>query len=206
MSWAIVMGSCPLSQIRTSSLAAALVAAFAVPSWAAEPAVPEGGTVAKDATALRTYAPTTNPGGTAFDVADRAAIENLIHAYAFAYDNGEADAWFSLFTPDVVFVAGEPGSEPVAFSGDGFTKFWRDRMKTFGSSGDQRRHLMSNILFLEQTVDTAHVSVGGLLTNVKDGKDFSAVSSLNYEGWLVKGPDGWKIQRWHDFPDAAFGE
>lgn len=191
---------------RTCGLAAIVVAILAAPSSAAEPAIPEGGTVAKDAAALRTYAPATNPGSTGFDVVDRAAIENLIHAYAFAYDNGEADAWFSLFTADVVFVAGEPGSEPIAFSGDGFTKFWTDRMKTFGTSGDQRRHLMSNILFLEQTADTAHVSVGGLLTNARDGKDFAAVSSLNYEGWLVKDKDGWKIQRWHDFPDAAFGE
>ena len=34
---------------------------------------------------------------------------------------------------------------------------------------------------------------------------FEAVSSLNYEGWLVKGADGWKIQRWHDFPDVDVG-
>jgi hypothetical protein len=61
---------------------------------------------------------------------------------------------------------------------------------------------MSNILFLAQTADTAHVSVVGLLTNSKGGKVFTAVSSLNYEGWLVKGADGWKIQRWRDFPDS----
>ena len=79
-------------------------------------------------------------------------------------------------------------------------------MKAFSSSGNLRRHLMSNILFLDQTADTAHVSVVGLLTNTKNGQSFSDVTSLNYEGWLVKGKDGWKIQRWHDFPDAAFGE
>lgn len=71
---------------------------------------------------------------------------------------------------------------------------------------EQRRHLMANILFLDQTADTAHVSVGGLLTNTTGGRSFSAVSSLNYEGWLAKGPDGWKIKRWHDFPDAAFSQ
>jgi len=62
---------------------------------------------------------------------------------------------------------------------------------------------MSNILFPDQTAEAAHVSVVGLLTNAKDGKTFGAVSSLNHEGWLVKDADGWKIQRWHDFPDSV---
>lgn len=172
---------------------------------AAGPALPEGATIATDAKSLTTYAPDSNPGRTDFNVADRAAIANLIHAYAFAYDNAEAATWFSLFTDDAVFVAGQPGQEPVAFTGDGFHTFWTDRLKTFTTSGDLRRHLMSNILFLEETEDSAHVSVGGLLTNAKDGKVFDAVTSLNYEGWLVKGDDGWKIRRWHDFPDVDVG-
>ncbi|MEW5421228.1 nuclear transport factor 2 family protein [Amorphus sp. 3PC139-8] len=168
--------------------------------------VPDGGTSASDIMALRSYAPTVNPGSTDFDVADRMAIVNLISAYAFAYDNTEAEAWLDLFTPDAVFVAGVPGQTPVSFSGDNFRTFWTKRMAAFRSSGNLRRHLMPNILFLDQTADTAHISVVGLLTNAADGKTFSAVSSLNYEGWLVKGPNGWKIQRWHDFPDAAFQE
>ena len=172
----------------------------------AQAAVPEGASLANDVTALRTYAPKSNPGATDFDVTDRAAIANLLAAYSFAYDNYEAEAWLSLFTSDVVFVAGEPGDPTLSFSGDGFRSFWTERMKEFRTSGEQRRHLMANILFLEQTADTAHVSVGGLLTNAKDGKTFSAVSSLNYEGWLVKGADGWKIKRWHDFPDTAFSQ
>ena len=186
------------------ALAAQLLAFFAGSVMAAPP-LPEGAS-ASDAKALLSYAPDSNPGGTDFDAADRAAIENLIYAYSFAYDNGEADAWFSLFTPDAVFVAGVPGEGAVAFTGEGFRGFWRERMKEFATSGNMRRHLMSNILFLDQTADTAHVSVVGLLTNAKDGKTFSAVSSLNYEGWLAKGPQGWKIKRWHDFPDSVVPE
>jgi hypothetical protein len=77
-----------------------------------QPAVPNGASLAKDVTALRTYAPGGNPGATDFDVTDRAAISNLIASYSFAYDNGEADAWLSLFTSDAKFVAGVPG-EPT---------------------------------------------------------------------------------------------
>ncbi len=177
------------------AVTAQLVASCAVPAFAQTP-LPAGATYSEDAKPLKSYAPANNPGNTAFDVTDRAAIANLI------YDNFETEAWFSLFTDNVTFVAGTPGQKAVAFQGDGFRKFWRERMDAFRTSGNQRRHLMSNILFLDQTADTAHVSVVGLLTNSADGKVFSAVSSLNYEGWLVKGADGWKIQRWRDFPDS----
>lgn len=185
---------------------AALIAYFAAALTGAafaETAAPAGGTLAEDVKALRSYAPPTNPGQTNFNATDRAAIPNQIYAYAFAYDNGDADAWFGLFTPDAVFVAGIPGETPVAFTGAGFRSFWTERLNAFRSSGNVRRHLMSNILFLDQTAETAHVSVVGLLTNAKDGKTFGDVTSLNYEGWLVKGPKGWKIQRWHDFPDSV---
>ncbi|MEG6509974.1 nuclear transport factor 2 family protein [Methyloligella sp. 2.7D] len=176
---------------------------FSMSAAAAETAaLPPGASLAPDVKPLRTYAPKENPGHGDFDAADRAAIENLLYAYSFAYDNYEAEAWLDLFTDDAVFVAGTPGQPAVSFTGEGFRKFWTARMKAFAKSGNQRRHLMSNILFLDQTKDTAHVSVAGLLTNAHDGKNFSPVTSLNYEGWLVKGPEGWKIKRWHDMPDA----
>ncbi|WP_349361276.1 nuclear transport factor 2 family protein [Stappia sp.] len=194
-----------MKQFIPLALAGSLLASAPLPALS-ETALPEGASVAKDAKALRAFAPKDNPGGVDFDAADRLAIANLLYAYSFAYDNHEADAWFELFTDDAVFVAGVPGAGAVSFTGEGFRTFWRKRMQQFSKSGNQRRHLMSNILFLEQTADTAHVSVAGLLTNARDGKVFTAVSSLNYEGWLVKEANGWKIRRWHDFPDAPVPE
>ncbi|MHC5652962.1 nuclear transport factor 2 family protein [Stappia sp. ICDLI1TA098] len=194
-----------MKQLIPLAMIGSLLAAASLPALA-ETALPEGASIAKDAKPLRTYVPQDNPGAVGFDAADRLAIANLLYAYSFAYDNYEADSWFKLFTADAVFVAGVPGAGAVSFTGDGFRTFWKERMREFSTSGNQRRHLMSNILFLDQTADTAHISVAGLLTNAKDGKSFAAVSSLNYEGWLVKGSDGWKIQRWHDFPDAPVSE
>ncbi|WP_116133374.1 nuclear transport factor 2 family protein [Tropicimonas sp. IMCC34043] len=194
-----------MKQIASLALTVLLVAAPSLPALA-EAALPEGASIAKDAKALLTYTPKANPGTADFDATDRLAIANQIYAYSFAYDNYESEAWFDLFTSDAVFVAGVPGEQAISFSGDGFRTFWTERMKEFSSSGNQRRHLMTNILFLGQTADTAHVSVTGLLTNATNGKTFAAVSSLNYEGWLVKGSDGWKIQRWHDFPDSVVPE
>ncbi|ODA66515.1 hypothetical protein A7A08_02638 [Methyloligella halotolerans] len=208
---------------------AALFLVFAIPAFTAPALVlakqaaseqaelPKGASLAPDVKPLTSYAPEENPGAVDFDPEDRLAIENLLYAYSFAYDNYEAEAWLSLFTDDAVFVAGTPGEPSVSFSGEGFRSFWTERMKAFAKSGNRRRHLMSNILFLDQTETTAHISVVGLLTNAKvdkpvsaaqllhngkNGEKFSVVTSLNYEGWLVKGAEGWKIQRWHDLPDA----
>jgi len=79
-----------MKHIAIWAVAAQLLAFFAGSVLAAPP-LPEGASVS-DAKALMSYAPEGNPGGTDFDVADRAAIENLIYAYSFAYDNGAADA------------------------------------------------------------------------------------------------------------------
>ena len=120
-----------------------------------------------------------------------------------AYDTFNADAWFNLFTPDAVFVVGVPGKEPIVQTGEAFRTFWRDRLGNFKASGNQRRHLMSNITFLDQTDKAAHVSILGLLTNVQDGRTFTAVTSLNYEAWFEKTDGIWKIKRWHDLPDSS---
>ncbi|WP_099021498.1 nuclear transport factor 2 family protein [Mycolicibacterium palauense] len=141
-------------------------------------------------------------GRTDFDVRDRLAVKHLVDTYALAYDNRQAEQWFELFTDDAVFAVGVPGQPPVEQRGEQFRGFWRDRMSTFGESGDQRRHLMSNIVFLEETDTTAHASVLGLLVNTSDGAAFTAVAALNYEGWFVKRDGVWKISRWHDFPDG----
>lgn len=183
---------------------AALVTSLAAPALAQTP-LPPGASAAPEVKALLSYSPAVTPGATDFDPADRAAISDLLAAYAFAYDNSDT-GWFSLFTDDAVFVAGVPGEVPVSFTGEGFRSFWTERMKAFSTSGHMRRHLMVNILYLDQTATSAHISVAGLLTDADKGKDFKAVSSLNYEGWLVKQDGVWKIQRWHDFPDAVVGE
>ena len=130
-------------RIAATALAAQLLLWSAAPVLA-QTALPEGASLASGVTALRTYAPTRNPGTTDFNPTDRAAITNLLAAYAFAYDNFEAAAWLSLFTADAQFVAGVPGGPTVSFAGDGFRSFWTKRMNAFRSSGEQRRHPRRN--------------------------------------------------------------
>ncbi|MGY4712292.1 nuclear transport factor 2 family protein [Mycolicibacterium sp. CBM1] len=152
---------------------------------------------------LRSFTATGPAGRTDFDAPDRLAIKNLVDTYALAYDNYQAQTWFDLFADDAVFVVGLPGQPPAEQRGEEFRSFWRDRISDFRTSGNQRRHLMSNIVFLEQTVTTARASVVGLLANTANGTTFATVAALNYEGWFVKQDGVWKISRWHDFPDGV---
>ncbi|TGD88644.1 nuclear transport factor 2 family protein [Mycolicibacterium sp. CH28] len=153
---------------------------------------------------LRTFVIDEPAGGAGFDCRDRLAVKHVVDTYALAYDNYQADIWFDLFTEDAVFAVGVPGQEQIEQSGAVFRDFWRDRMSTFKNAGNQRRHLMSNIVYLEQTEATMHISVVGLLANTANGRTFAPVAALNYEGWLVKRHGVWKINRWHDFPDGQF--
>lgn len=143
-------------------------------------------------------------GRTNFDVTDRVALTQLIHAYAIEVDRFNIDGWFKLFTDDAVFSVGLPGVTPVEQTGETFRSFWRGRFGDFERSGNRRKHLISNILFVEQTDSTAHAVISGLITNAKDGTTFSVVSGVDYEGWFVKKNSVWLINRWNDRPDVNF--
>ncbi len=143
-------------------------------------------------------------GNTAFNVADRMAITNLIHAYALEVDHFNVERWLGLFTDDAVFRVGLPGGPVAEQSGEPFRQFWRERFGRFKSSGNNRKHLISNILFTGQTDSTAHAIMSGILTNSREGKVFSPVSGLDYEGWFSKRNGVWKIKIWNDFPDTDF--
>jgi len=149
--------------------------------------------------------PGTAAGRTDFNATDRLAIINLIHAYAVEVDRFNLDAWFDLFTRDAIFVVRVPGKADEERSGEEFHKFSRQRFGSLKAGGNQREHLISNIVFVEQTEDTAHTVIEALLTNTKDGKIFGGVPGINYEGWFVKSKGGvWKINRWIDAADVNF--
>jgi len=143
-------------------------------------------------------------GSTNFNVTDRVALTQLIHAYAIEVDRFDLDAWFALFTDDAVFSFGMPGKTPVDQTGESFRGSVRNRFGDFERSGNRRKHLIPNILFVEQTDSTAHAVISALITNAKDGKTFSVVSGVDYEGWFVKQDGVWLIKRWNDRPDVDF--
>ena len=151
---------------------------------------------------LQSYPSTLPAGRTLFNVASRLGILNLVSAYALALDNSDAEAWFRLFAGDAVFVDGTGGGPPVALSGTELRKHWADRIEALNKAGVKQRHLLSNIVLLEETPKTAHISAVGLLATTRDGKAFKAVAALNDEAWLVNVNGEWKIARWNDFADS----
>lgn len=143
-------------------------------------------------------------GRTDFNMTDRVALTQLIHAYSIEVDRFNIDGWFALFTDDAVFSVGLPGMVPVEQSGEAFRSFWRTRFGDFERSGNRRKHLISNILFTEQNETSARAVISGLITNAKDGRTFTVVSGVDYEGWFVKQAGVWRIKRWNDRPDVNF--
>lgn len=143
-------------------------------------------------------------GSTNFNVTDRVALYQLIYAYGIEIDRYNVEGWFQLFTPNAVFTVGFPGMTPVEQTGEAFRSFWRSRFAEFQRSGNLRKHLICNIVFVEQTDFFAHAIISGLITNSKDGKVFSTVSGVDYEGWFVKRDGVWYIDRWDDRPDTFF--
>jgi hypothetical protein len=182
-----------LDAARVSTLVAVLACGVGVSAAAAQ-SPPEGAAPMA----------TRNAGDTRFNVADRTALTHLIHAYAIEVDRFNIEGWFTLFTDDAVFSVALPGMTPVEQTGDSFRSFWRARSGEFERSGNRRKHLISNILFVEQTDRTAHAVISGLITNAKDGKTFTVVSGVDYEGWFVKQGGVWRIKRWNDLPDVNF--
>jgi SnoaL-like domain len=96
--------------------------------------------------------PAFSAGRADFDTADRLAILNLIGAYSIQIDTFNVDAWFDLFTEDAAFIAREAERPQAEFSGDTLRELARDRFGAFEHTGNARRHLISTILFVEQTI------------------------------------------------------
>lgn len=130
-----------------------------------------------------------------FDIADRLEILNLIGAYSHYYDEGDFEAWASLFRDDAIFTF--TGAVEATFSG-------KERLLQIPSAyrealarGEQGRHYLTNITVLEQTEREASVAALALLSGIgADGK-LSYYSPGRYTGTLVACDDGsWRISQW----------
>lgn len=134
-------------------------------------------------------------GKTEFNVADRLAIQNVISSHFLNLDSSQIDAWIANYAEEATFVAVIAGKRyesprPV------FEKFFRERFRKFRENGDQRRHLVSNILFVDQSDEAAHIEANGLLLTTNRGGKPELVGGLTYEGWFVKREGVWKIKKW----------
>ena len=133
---------------------------------------------------------------------DRLKIQNLIYAYGVEWDQQNENAYFSLFTEDAQFAVEQIGSPRAVYKEHSeFKPIALDRWRSFKEKGFLRRHHITNIYFKSQSDTTAEIIVYGLLGNIVDNK-YSTITSVYYEGTLVKDHDSWKIRHWLDHPDA----
>ncbi len=114
-----------------------------------------------------------------FSLSDRLAIKDVMNAYAFYWDKGDLDNYLRLFTKERLRNVNKESTQK--------------RLDFFKSNGMQRRHLMTNTHFLEQNDSTAFINQYALLTNTLNGQEFSTITTVVYDVWLVKVDGIWKI-------------
>lgn len=121
------------------------------------------------------------PGDPNFKLADRMAIIDVMNAYSLYWDNSDLDKFFGLFSDDAL----QNMSKEKA----------NDRFEYFKTNNLQRRHLMANTHFLEQSDSTAYIKQYTLLTSTKNKKELTPISTIVYDIWLIKVDGIWKISK-----------
>ena len=117
-----------------------------------------------------------------FSLSDRLAIKDVMNAYSFYWDNGDLENFLGLFTKERRRRIDKEKTQK--------------KLDYFKSMGLQRRHLMANTHFLEQNDSTAYIKQYALLTSTLNKKEFSPITTVVYDVWLVKSDGVWKISKY----------
>jgi hypothetical protein len=133
---------------------------------------------------------------TAFDVADRLQIIDVLNSYSHNIDHGRVDDYLQLFTEGAIFETHFPGLAAMEFTGHNEIRTLAEGARARAATGIQRRHRFTNIIFDEQTRTSAQVRCYVLLTSTTNHMPQNLDLAGEYEGWLVKVGDQWKIDRW----------
>ena len=149
-------------------------------------------------------APATRPGDTHFDAADRLAITNLFGAMAGGLDKLDPDLLASTVAPEFWAEYRVPGSPTLKVTGrDNFLAMATKRFENFEKSGVRRRHIIAPPFFIEQTPDSARVSISFLICTATNGKDWHPFASAVGEFSAVKRDGVWMFTSQIEIPDAA---
>ena len=137
----------------------------------------------------------TSAGSTSFNIFDRLAIRNLLAAYCMTYDEQMIDANAELFWPEAEFIVDYPDREDQIITKESWVRSITERFKVFREMDLQRRHVMGEVLFLDETENSIHTINNGLAISVINQKETSLSLSVLYETWFEKRDDVWKIVR-----------
>lgn len=130
-----------------------------------------------------------------FNIADRIAINDVIDAYGIYWDTNNLDGYLSLFTDDAIGVGYNSNGEKFTYPIKDEIQIVNnnERMDYFMDNKIQRRHMMSNTLFIELTENYAHLKKYMTLLTTNDNLRTEIVSPVFYD-YKFKKIDGiWKI-------------
>ena len=130
-----------------------------------------------------------------FNVADRIAINDVIDAYGIYWDTNNLDGYLSLFTDDAIGVSYNSNGEKLTYPIKDEIQVAnnKERMIYFVDNKIQRRHIMSNTMFIELTENFAHLKKYMILLTTNSNLKTEIVSPVFYD-YKFKKIDGiWKI-------------
>jgi 3-phenylpropionate/cinnamic acid dioxygenase small subunit len=132
-------------------------------------------------------------------------VLNHVTAYSFLIDEGRWDAWYALFSDDIVFESTVPCFGTIQARGRAaFEEFVNMRFRPPGSelSSMIHRHHMGNIHVCEQSETMARVRTYMLVTDVPEEGGFKPLTSGTYNMTLEKRDNRWLITRCYIEVDA----
>lgn len=130
-----------------------------------------------------------------FNVADRIAINDVIDAYGIYWDTNNLDGYLSLFTDDAIGVSYNSNGEKLTYPIKDEIQIAnnKERMIYFVDNKIQRRHIMSNTMFIDLTKNFAHLKKYMILLTTNSNLKTEIVSPVFYD-YKFKKIDGiWKI-------------
>jgi 3-phenylpropionate/cinnamic acid dioxygenase small subunit len=140
-------------------------------------------------------------------LADRLAILQLISAYSHWVDDFDPEQWGRLFTDDasfeIRFARGEGGAIPTLVGRQAILDVILPRQESFRKRGIQRRHYLTNPIVAELQRDSARVMAYLMLASIEPESGLSIAGTGRYDGLVVRGPSGWRIQRWRMTADGS---
>jgi uncharacterized protein (TIGR02246 family) len=135
-------------------------------------------------------------------MADRNAVSELFATYGWASDTRDPDLVGQVLADDPTFgitIAGERTVGPL-HGRDEIVQFFAD---VFQTQSDQRRHVITNFRYLDETDDTAHVRAY-LSLLITDGGVLTAKCTGVYDTHVVRVGDAWRFASIDLALDSAF--
>jgi hypothetical protein len=139
-------------------------------------------------------------------LAARAQIAEAFYRFGVAHDEARVDVVVSCFTPDTVFEVAQGQAEPFT-SFRGRAELFDRLTRIIAEQGDQRRHLMGNVLVeeLDLAAGTASALAFSVVTRAANGLSLGA--SVIYTARLRREPDGcWRFTYFYIGMDNYAGD